>query len=96
MFDDILQGVADALGTTTATAGLLISVAIIVSIGLCMTVSRINFIGTIIVLVAVMGLLTVSGWFPDWLMILICIIAAGFFATPLVKWITGEGASGGA
>jgi len=91
MFDDIISGLASRLGTTDATVEILLSVCILVAVGLAMTAAHVNIVGTSIVLIAIIGLLTVMGWFPIWISAVIIIIAGVMLAKMVGDWYSGGG-----
>ena len=89
--DDIPQAVQDGLfgGGDSGTAKLFLSGAILASIGLALSVSKVNFFGTAIVLLATAGVLTGMGWLSAWLLVLAGLIVAGFWAKEASIWIGG-------
>ena len=89
---DIPATFASALGITVDVAMVIISAMILVSVGLTMAVLNVNPIGITIVMVSLIGVLTLVGWFPVWLMIIVIIVTAAMFGRMMSGWITGGGA----
>lgn len=78
--DDILQGLAEKLGTSTELAGLFLGVCVLASVGIAMSALRVNIVATAIVLLAVAGVLTGFGWLPIWFLIGAILIIVAFSA----------------
>ena len=96
-FQDIPQALQDAVfgGGDPYMAKMLLSVAILASLGLTLSMSKVNFVGTMIVLLATAGLLSAIGWLDYWIILFACLIIAGMFAKNISNWIAGSGDSGG-
>ena len=79
---DVPLGVADALEISTDLAKMMLSVAILTSAGLAMAVAggKANFMATLVVLLAVEGVLTAMGWLTAWLLLLTAVLVAAMFA----------------
>jgi hypothetical protein len=86
---DLPTQVGAALGSDATTGGLILSVAILASVGLALGATRINIIGTIMVLLATAGVLTAIGWLGAWFLIVSVILIAALFGTKLASAVKG-------
>ena len=91
MFEDFISALAERLGTTSSAIEFIFAVAMITAIGLTLAVLRVNFLGIIIVLIASVAVLSVMGWFPTWVIIIIILALGAMFATQMYRWMSGQG-----
>jgi len=79
---DIPYSMAEALGTSPGIAGMILSSAILVSVGLAMAMvgKRANTMATIIIIISTEGVLTGIGWLDPWLLLLTGVLVAATFA----------------
>lgn len=89
---DVPTQFAAALGIDVTTAMVIISVMILVAVGLILAVAKVNMIAMMIVEVALLGVLSLIGWFPGWIFVIIVLITAALFARQMNDWITGGAA----
>lgn len=90
--DDFPETVANALGISEAAGKMLVGVMIMVSVGLCLALADANVIVDAIVLIAVLGLLVLIGWFYEWLLLVIVILIIAMFARdPMAEWFSKSG-----
>lgn len=90
MFDDIISGLASALGTTDANVEFLLSVIILVGVGIVIGVSnKANGPMAVFILTMVAGVLTAFTWIPLGLFIIAVIAAIAYL-------IFGRGIGAGA
>lgn len=78
---DIPTSMATSLGTTPDIARMILSSAILLSVGLAMAMvgKRANTMATIIVLISTEGLLTGIGWLTPWLLLFTGVLVAAMF-----------------
>jgi len=79
---DLPTSMATSLGTTPDIARLILSSAILLSVGLAMAMigKRANMMATIIILISTEGVLTGIGWLTPWLLLFTGILVAAMFA----------------
>jgi len=78
--NDVPAGLAASLGITPQTAKIIISIAILASVGFGLSLMRLNQIAVIIIMMGLVGAMVAVGYLDLWLMILIVIIVALAFA----------------
>jgi hypothetical protein len=91
-FATIPSQLAGALGISTDNAALLLSCFIIVSVALAIGLlggRRLHPIIVIAPMIAVIAFLVAIAWMPIWILMVIAIIVAFMFATPLRSVLTG-------
>lgn len=88
---DFPEAIADVLGVSDGTGGLLISVVLLMTIALALTAAELEILPMIIVLLAAAGLFTAFGWLDPWFMVLATLTICGLFG---VRFAKGVGASG--
>ena len=86
---DIPADMAVALGTTPDIARMLLSSAILLSVGLIMAVSsrKVNMMATAIMLISTEGVLTGIGWLTPWLLLFSGLLVAALFAGKILSLI---------
>lgn len=79
---DLPTSMAASLGTTPDVARMILSSAILLSVGLAMAMvgKRANTMATIIVLISTEGALTGIGWLTPWLLLFTGVLVAAMFA----------------
>jgi hypothetical protein len=90
-FQEIPDAVNHALfgGSNLTAARMILAGGILASIGLALSVGKMNFFGTVIVLLVVSGILTAMGWLQAWLLVLAALIVAAFWSKQAANWIGG-------
>jgi hypothetical protein len=86
---------ATSLGISTDLAKMILSVAILASAGLAMAVAGKgeNIMATLVILLAVEGVLTAIGWLTVWLLLLTAVLIAAMFAGKIRDATTSGGKS---
>ena len=87
MFEDVINGLADALGTTEGTAQFVLASAIILAIVLALSAAQTQLVGVAGVVIIVVLLFTVIGWIPLFVAAVVIIITGGIFATMIATWM---------
>lgn len=79
---DIPAAMGTSLGISADLAKMILSVAILASAGLAMAVAGKgeNIMATLVILLAVEGVLTAIGWLTVWLLLLTAVLIAAMFA----------------
>ena len=88
-FNDTANGVANALGVSASTAGFILGISILITVGMTLASLRMNGLGILIVLVGVVGMLTLIGWLPIWVLATIALLCAGLTIARLAEWLSG-------
>lgn len=92
--EDLPAQVAESLGIGIMSAKLMLSLAVLVSIGAVLSISKhSNLMLTIVVLLAAVGFLTAISWLESWLIIFAALIIAIMFGSQLRTWATGGSGS---
>lgn len=85
--EDIPNALADAIGTSVTAAEMILSAALLLSVGLTLSVMRSgNMATTAIVLLAMLGMLTAIGWLDGWLIVMVALVLALIFGSRLRDW----------
>ena len=79
---DLPSSMATSLGTTPDVARMILSSAILLSVGLAMAMvgKRANTMATIIIIISTEGALTGIGWLTPWLLLFTGVLVAAMFA----------------
>lgn len=85
MFDDIVHALASTLGTSDATAGLMMAFLVILGIGLVLATLKMDMIPSAFVLVISAGVLTAVGWMPLGLFIVGIIVIVALFILMVIR-----------
>lgn len=95
-FQDIPAGVNDALlgGTSLYAAKMICSAMILASIGLALSVGKVNFMATVIVMLATLAVLVSIAWLDFWLIIIVSLLIVAMFGRAMVDWVTGSQTGG--
>lgn len=87
--DDFPETVANALGISADAGKMLVGVMILVSVGLCLALADANVIVDGVVLIALIALLVLIGWFYEWLLVVAVILIIAMFARdPMSEWFS--------
>ena len=88
---DLPASMATSLGTTPDVARMILSSAILLSVGLAMAMvgKRANTMATIIVLISTEGALTGIGWLTPWLLLFTAVLVAAMFAGQIKEKLGG-------
>jgi len=90
--DTFPETVANALGINEDAGKMLVGVMILVSVALCLALADANIIVDGAVLIAVLGLLVLIGWFYEWLLVVIVLLILAMFARdPMAEWFSKSG-----
>ena len=87
--DDVPDGLAEALEVSRTTSELILSCAILLSVGLVLAVSSNRDTSPmliIIILIGFVGMLTAIQWLDPWYLVMICMIIALGYAGVLREW----------
>jgi len=87
--DDVPDGLAEALEVSRTTSELILSCAILLSVGLVLGVTSNKDTSPmliIIILIGFVGLLTAIQWLDPWFLVMICMIIALSYAGLLRDW----------
>lgn len=89
--DVVPEAVANALEISESAAKMLIGTMILMSAGLCLAIAGANVIVDAIVMVAIVSMLVLFGWFYQWTLIVIVILIIAMFARdPMSEWFGGR------
>ena len=93
---EIPEALNDGLfgGANLFAAQTILTAAILVSVGLFMTMLGLNYIATFIILFGVLGALTAMGWADITLMLIAGMLVAGSFVSQIVTYLTGTKKAG--
>lgn len=88
---EIPHSLSDYLGIDLYMAKMILSAAILVAVGIAMTMlgKRANQMATMIVMLVVLGVLCGIQWLDTWVLLVVAILLAVTFGTTAKKWITG-------
>jgi len=87
--NDIPTSFADAVGISQTAAELVISAMILLSIGIALSMFKgSNMALTVIIMIAMVGMLTAIGWLDAWLLVMIVLVIALMFGQKLRDWGT--------
>ena len=87
--DDVPDGLAEALEVSRTTSELILSCAILLSVGLVLAVSSNRDTSPmliIIILIGFVGMLTAIQWLDPWYLVMICMIIALSYAGVFREW----------
>lgn len=80
---DLPSALADQLGITVFSAGLILTALLLFPFNLCLLLWSKGGTITIIINFVFLGFFTSIGWIPNWTVILVALIIAGLYATKL-------------
>ena len=93
--NEIPSAFGDSVGISETAAQLVISAMILLSIGICLSMFKgSNMPLTIIIMIALVGMLTAIGWLEPWLLVMIVLVIALMFGSALRDWGTSKFKSG--
>jgi hypothetical protein len=91
VFTDISYNLAVKLGITQAIAELIMSGAVLLSVGMALSLLDMDQLGIAIVLIVMIAVLIGIGWLDTWILILVALIVALMLAAKYRSPITGGG-----
>jgi hypothetical protein len=96
-YQDIPEGVNQALfdGSNLYAAKMILSGGVLASIGLALSVGKVNFIATVIVLLTVAGILVAMSWLDFWVIIMVALLIVSLFGKTMIGWASGDSSKGG-
>ena len=90
--DSLPQAMANALEISESAAKMLIGTMILMSAGLCLAIADANVIVDATVMIAIVALLVLIGWFYQWTLVVIVILIIAMFARdPMSEWFNKSG-----
>jgi hypothetical protein len=95
-FQEIPQGLNEALfgGSNLYAAKMILAGGMLASIGLAMTVTKVNFMATVIVMLTTAGILTAIGWLDFWVIIMVALLVVAIFGKTMITWASGDQSGG--
>ena len=95
-YQDVPEGVNDALfgGSNLYAAKMILAGGILASIGLVMSISKVNFMATVIVMLTTAAILVAIGWLDFWIIILVALIIVSMFGKTMITWVSGDTSGG--
>ena len=95
-YQDIPEGVNDALfgGSNLYAAKMILAGGVLASIGLAMSISKVNFMATVIVMLTTATVLVAIGWLDFWIIILVALLIVSMFGKAMISWVSGETSGG--
>jgi hypothetical protein len=95
-YQDIPEGVNDALfgGSNLYAAKMILAGGVLASIGLAMSISKVNFMATVIVMLTTAAILVAIGWLDFWIIILVALLIVSMFGKAMITWVSGETSGG--
>jgi hypothetical protein len=94
-FQELPEGVDHALfGDSNLYASkMILAGGILASLGLALSVGKVNLMATVIVMLTASAILVAIGWLDFWIMIMVSLLVVAMFGKAMVSWVSGE--SGG-
>ena len=91
-FQEIPEQVNTALfgGSNLYAAKMILAGGILASIGLAMSMTKINFMATVIVMLTTAAILTAIGWLDFWIIIMVALLIAAIFGKTMIGWASGD------
>jgi len=95
-YQDIPEGVNEALfdGSNLFASQMILAGAILASIGLALSVGKVNFMATTIVMLTVASILVAIGWLDFWIIIMVALVVVAMFGKTMASWVTGDNQGG--
>jgi len=95
-YQDIPQGINDALfgGSNLYAAKMILAGGILASIGLAMSMTKVNLMATVIVMLTTAAILTAIGWLDFWIIILVALLIVSIFGKAMITWVSGDTSGG--
>jgi len=95
-YQDIPEGVNDALfdGANLFAAKMILAGAILTSIGLGLSVGKVNLMATVIVMLVIASILVAIGWLDFWIIIMVALLVAVMFGKAMIVWASGDQTGG--
>jgi len=90
--DDLPEGLNRALfgGSNLYAAKMILAGSILASLGLALSMAKMNVMGTIIVLLSTAGVEAAIGWLPMWVLYLVAMVIVAMFSKSMADWVTGN------
>ena len=95
-FQEIPEGVNDGLfgGTNLYASKMILAGGILASIGLALSVGKVNLMATVIVMLTVSGILVAIGWLDFWIIIMVALLIVAMFGKAMIAWVSGDQTGG--
>ena len=95
-YQDIPQGLNEALfgGSNLYAAKMILAGGVLASIGLAMSISKVNFMATVIVMLTTATILVAIGWLDFWIIILVALLVVSMFGKAMITWVSGDTTGG--
>ena len=95
-YQEIPEGLNEALfgGSNLYAAKMILAGGILASIGLAMSISKVNFMATVIVMLTTGAILVAIGWLDFWIIILVALLIVSMFGKAMISWVSGDTAGG--
>jgi hypothetical protein len=81
-------------GSNLYAAKLILAGGMLASIGLALSVGKVNFMSTLIVMLTVASILIAIGWLDFWIIIVVALISVAIFGKAMISWVTGDTSGG--
>ena len=83
MFEPFINGVADLMGTTQATAGVFMSTVFIGFAVVIIAIMKGGYLGCGLVGTSLLAMFTLGGWVPTWIGIILVLLVSALLAREL-------------
>jgi hypothetical protein len=95
-YQDIPQALNEALfgGSNLYAAKMILAGGVLASIGLATSISKVNFMATVIVMLTTAAILVAIGWLDFWIIILVALLVVSMFGKAVITWISGDTTGG--
>jgi hypothetical protein len=95
-YQDIPQALNEALfgGSNLYAAKMILAGGVLASIGLAMSISKVNFMATVIVMLTTATILVAIGWLDFWIIILVALLVVSMFGKAMITWVSGDSTGG--
>jgi len=87
---DVVNGLADALGTDAGTAGMVLTGMMLLSVGITLGLAKANMVAIAITLLGILAMCFMFGWAPFWLLVLVVLMTSAMFGSQLMRWLAGD------
>jgi len=95
-YQDIPQALNEALfgGSNLYAAKMILAGGVLASIGLATSISKVNFMATVIVMLTTAAILVAIGWLDFWIIILVALLVVSMFGKAVITWVSGDTTGG--
>jgi len=59
-----------------------------------MSISKVNFMATVIVMLTTGAILVAIGWLDFWIIILVALLIVAMFGKTMISWVSGDTSGG--